>query len=143
VNGRKIVGGEALVSITSDRDIVTARQTGRSLASELGLSSTEATLLATAISEVARNILEYAGEGEVLLANVDLDGRKGISVIARDSGPGIEDLEHVLQSEQSSSKRPGMGLAGARRLMDEFEIVSEAGKGTTVTMMKWKGDVGR
>lgn len=143
MNGRKIVGGEALVSITSDQDIVTARQTGRSLASELGLSSTEATLLATAISEVARNILEYAGEGEVLLANINLDGRKGISVIARDSGPGIEDLDLVLQSEQSSSKRPGMGLPGARRLMDEFEIVSETGKGTTVTMMKWKGDVGR
>jgi serine/threonine-protein kinase RsbT len=136
------VGDEVAVPITSDRDIVDARQAGRSLASELGLSPTDATLVATAISEVARNIIEYAGKGEVALAIVNVRGREGVCVIARDSGPGIEDLDLALRDE-SPTGRPRMGLAGARRLMDEFEITSEEGKGTTVTMMKWKTDAGR
>jgi serine/threonine-protein kinase RsbT len=121
---------------------VDARQAGRSLASELGLSPTDATLVATAISEVARNIVEYAGKGEVALAIVNVNGREGVCIIARDLGPGIEDLDLVLRDEFPTG-RPRMGLAGARRLMDEFEITSEEGKGTTVTMMKWKTDAGR
>lgn len=136
------MGDEVAVPITSDRDIVDARQAGRSLASELGLSPTDATLVATAISEVARNIIEYAGKGEVALAIVNVRGREGVCVIARDSGPGIEDLDLTLRDE-SPTGRPRMGLAGARRLMDEFEITTEEGKGTTVTMMKWKTDAGR
>jgi serine/threonine-protein kinase RsbT len=136
------VGDEVAVTITSDRDIVDARQAGRSLASELGLSPTDATLVATAISEVARNIVEYAGKGEVALSIVNVKGREGVCVIARDSGPGIEDLDLALRDE-SPTGRPRIGLAGARRLMDEFEITSEEGKGTTVTMMKWKTDAGR
>jgi serine/threonine-protein kinase RsbT len=135
------VGDEVAVPITSDRDIVDARQAGRSLASELGLSPTDATLVATAISEVARNIVEYAGKGEVALAIVNINGREGVCVVARDSGPGIEDLDLALRDE-SPTGRPRIGLAGARRLMDEFEITSEEGKGTTVTMMKWKTDAG-
>jgi serine/threonine-protein kinase RsbT len=135
------VGDEVTVPITNDRDIVDARQAGRSLASELGLSPTDATLVATAISEVARNIVEYVGKGEVALAIVNVNGREGVCVIARDSGPGIEDLDLALRDE-SPTGRPRMGLAGARRLMDTFEITSEEGKGTTVTMMKWKTDAG-
>jgi serine/threonine-protein kinase RsbT len=135
------VGDEVTVPITNDRGIVDARQAGRSLASELGLSPTDATLVATAISEVARNIVEYAGKGEVALAIVNVNGREGVCVIARDSGPGIEDLDLALRDE-SPTGRPRMGLAGARRLMDTFEITSEEGKGTTVTMMKWKTDAG-
>jgi serine/threonine-protein kinase RsbT len=133
------VGDEVIVPITSDSDIVDARKAGRSLSSELGLSRTDATLVATAISEVARNIVEYAGKGEIVLAMDNTGGREGIRVIARDSGPGFDDIERAL-SEESPTQRPRMGLAGARRLMDEFEVTSEEGKGTTVTMKKWKSD---
>jgi serine/threonine-protein kinase RsbT len=139
--GWKTVRDEIRVPITSDLDIVTARQTGRTLASDIGMSSAEATLLATAISEVARNIVEYADKGEVIIASVNIDGREAVRVIARDSGPGIEDVA-ALNSEDGSSERVGMGLPGARRLMDKFTIESEVGKGTTVTMIKWKTDAG-
>ncbi len=130
---------EVLVAITSDRDVVLARQTGRSMATELGLSKSEATLLATAISEVARNIVEYVGNGQILLCIVNLNRMEGIKVVASDSGPGIENVEMALQDGQSSGGRLGLGLPGARRLMDEFHMVSEIGEGTTVTMTKWKG----
>ena len=132
------VRDEVLVTISSDRDIVVARQTGRSMATELGLSKSEATLLATAISEVARNIVQYVGDGQVLLCIVNGGGTDGIKVIASDSGPGIENVELALQDGQSSGGRLGLGLPGARRLMDEFHMVSRVGEGTTVTMTKWK-----
>lgn len=134
-----MVRDEVLVAIASDQDVVTARQTGRSMATELGLTRSEATLLATAISEVARNIVEYVGEGQVQICIVNLNGMEGIQVIASDSGPGIENVETALQDGQSSGGRLGLGLPGARRLMDEFHMVSKVGKGTTVTMTKWKG----
>ncbi|MDQ3767236.1 MAG: ATP-binding protein [Actinomycetota bacterium] len=130
---------EVLVAIASDRDVVLARQTGRSMATELGLTRSEATLLATAISEVARNIVEYVGHGQILLCLVNVNGMEGIKVVASDSGPGIENVERALQDGQSSGGRLGLGLPGARRLMDEFHMVSEVGEGTTVTMTKWKG----
>lgn len=132
------VRDEVLVAISSDRDIVTARQTGRSMATELGLSKSEATLLATAISEVARNIVQYVGDGQILLRIVNGSATDGIKVIASDSGPGIENVELALQDGQSSGGRLGLGLPGARRLMDEFHMVSRVGEGTTVTMTKWK-----
>ncbi len=131
---------DARVIIRSDRDVVLARQKGRSLATELGLSRTEATLLATAVSEVARNIVQYAGEGEICLSPVNLNGREGITVVARDFGPGIPSIEFALANEHPSGGRAGMGLPGARRLMDAFRIESEVGRGTTVTMTKWKAD---
>ena len=130
------------VEIRSDRDVVTARQKGRSLAVEAGLSRTEATLLATAISEVARNIVQYVGEGEIVLRAVSANGRDGVSVAARDSGPGIN-IEFALSGEHPSGGRDGLGLPGTRRLMDEFQIESSPGKGTSVTMTKWKSDDGR
>lgn len=129
---------EVLVAISSDRDVVLARQTGRSMATELGLSKSEATLLATAISEVARNIVEYVGDGQILLCIVNGNGTQGIKVIASDSGPGIENVEVALEDGQSSGGRLGLGLPGTRRLMDEFHMVSKVGEGTTVTMTKWK-----
>jgi len=133
------MGDEVLVAISSDRDVVRARQTGRSMATQLGLSRSEATLLATAISEVARNIVEYVGEGQILLCTVNLNGMEGIKVVATDSGSGIENVATALQDGESSGGRLGLGLPGARRLMDEFHMVSKVGEGTTVTMTKWKG----
>jgi serine/threonine-protein kinase RsbT len=129
---------EAVIAIESDADVVAARQRARELASDLELTSTDQTLLATAISEVARNIIHYAGQGEVLLAIVhDDDGRPGIQVIARDEGPGIEDIARALQDGYTTGGGLGLGLPGARRLVDEFEIQSEPGRGTAVTLVKW------
>ena len=128
---------EIRVLVEGDQDVVVARQEGRSLAIRLGLTKTETTLLATAISEVARNIVQYAGDGEVSLSPIRLNGREGIRVVAEDHGPGIESVEQALRGEHADG-RVSLGLPGARRLMDEFRVVSEAGKGTTVTMIKWK-----
>jgi serine/threonine-protein kinase RsbT len=128
---------EARVPIESDADVVSARQRGRELAAELGFSGSDLTVIATAISEVARNIIAYAHSGELVLHLVDGTGRRGIVVVARDEGPGIPDVEQALQDGYSTGDSLGLGLPGARRLMDEFEIVSEVGRGTTVTMTKW------
>lgn len=131
--------GEARVPIASDADIVTARQKGRDVASELGFTDGDLTVIAAAISEVARNIVAYAKQGEIILGPAaPKGGRIGVTVIAQDSGPGIEDVRQALQDGYSTSGGFGLGLPGARRLMDEFEIVSEVGKGTVVTMRKWK-----
>jgi serine/threonine-protein kinase RsbT len=129
---------EVRVRITTDDDIVTARQEGRRLSSVLGFSSTDLTLIATAISEVARNITTYANHGEVALQIVsDGRGRRGIEVVARDEGPGIEDLERALRDGYSSGEGLGLGLPGARRLVDEFRIESAPGEGTKVTLVMW------
>jgi serine/threonine-protein kinase RsbT len=119
-------------------DIVTARQQGRALAAQLGFSSIDQTLIATAISEMARNIITYAGHGEIVLRPVQkTDGKRGIIIIAHDEGPGIPDVELAMQNGYSTSSSLGLGLPGAKRMMDEFDIISEVGKGTTVTMKKW------
>jgi serine/threonine-protein kinase RsbT len=131
------VAAERRVVIRSDRDIVVARQEGRALAERLGFTGTDLVAIATAISEIARNIIQYAGEGEVVLSEVRKEGRSGILIVARDQGPGIANLELAMQDGYSTSGGLGLGLSGARRLVDEFEIVSEPGKGTTVTMRKW------
>jgi serine/threonine-protein kinase RsbT len=132
-----VADDEVRVRITTDEDIVTARQEGRRLSAGLGFSSTDLTLIATAISEVARNIRLYAGEGQVLLSLVREGSREGIVVVARDKGPGIANLELAMQDGYSSGGSSGLGLPGARRLMDEFDIRSRLGEGVTVTMKKW------
>jgi serine/threonine-protein kinase RsbT len=132
-----VADDEVRVRITTDDDIVTARQEGRRLSAGLGFSSTDLTLIATAISEVARNIRLYAGEGQVQLKLVREGSRDGIVVVARDQGPGIADLELAMQDGYSSAGSSGLGLPGARRLMDEFDIRSRLGEGVTVTMKKW------
>jgi serine/threonine-protein kinase RsbT len=129
---------EKRVSIDRDVDIVTARQLGRELAAEAGFTGSDLTLIATAISEVARNIVVYAERGEIRLAREAHNGRQGIVVVAADQGPGIPDIAQAMQDGFSTGRSLGLGLPGARRLMDEFEIVSEVGKGTTVTMRKWR-----
>lgn len=125
------------IAIDRETDIVVARGKGRELAAASGFSSTEQTLIATAISEVARNIIVYAGRGEIVLSTIDHQGRRGIMVVARDQGPGIRDVALAMQDGYSTAKSLGVGLPGARRLMDEFEIDSTLGQGTTVTMKKW------
>ena len=125
------------IAIASEADIVTARQRGREAASECGLSATEQTLVALAISEVARNIVTYAERGEIVITPVSRRGRRGLQVVARDRGPGIPDVEAAMRDGYSTSKSLGMGLPGAKRLMDEFELDSAPGRGTTVTMTKW------
>lgn len=130
---------ESSVPVASDTEIVNARRQGRSLAEEMGFSATDATLVATAISELARNIVHYAGSGEILLGKVNgKDRPTGIAIIARDSGPGISDLQLALRDGFSTSGGLGLGLPGVRRIMDEFDIDSRLGGGTTVTTIKWK-----
>jgi len=130
--------GEIRVGIHSDQDIVTARQQGRALAVELGFSTGDATLIATAISELARNIVSYARRGEITLKMVNASTRQGITIVASDSGPGILDVRQAMRDGFSTSGSLGLGLPGVRRLMDEFEIASEPGRGTTVTVKKWR-----
>ena len=125
------------VAINSDQDIVIARQKGRALATELGFSPVDSTFLATAISELARNIVMYAKEGEIVVRLVNANEKLGIVVIARDKGPGIADIRQTLQDGYSTSRSLGLGLPGVRRLMDEFEIESQIGIGTVVTIKKW------
>jgi serine/threonine-protein kinase RsbT len=130
---------ESSIPVASDTGIVNARRLGRSLAEEMGFSVSDATLVATAISELARNIVHYAGSGEILLGKVNgKDRPPGIAVIARDSGPGIQDVQHALRDGFSTSGGPGLGLPGVRRIMDEFDIDSAPGGGTTVTAIKWQ-----
>jgi len=129
---------QSIIPIESDSDVVTARQRARELAGKLELTSTDQTLLATAISEVARNITTYAKRGEVELTVVrDDNGREGIRVIARDQGPGIENVELALQDGYTSGGGLGLGLPGARRLVDDFHIETAPGQGTTVTLVMW------
>jgi len=132
------VADDEVVAIGSDLDIVTARQKGRALARELGFSSTDLTLIATAISELARNIVLYAQRGEIRLEIVQDGNRLGVQVIAKDTGPGIPNLKLAMQGGYSTSGGLGLGLPGVRRLMDEMEIESEVGKGTTAKARKWK-----
>jgi len=126
------------VAITSDQDIVAARQSGRALAAELGFSATDSTLIATAISELARNIVSYARKGEITVKTIHGPSRQGILVIASDDGPGIPDVLKAMRDGFSTSGSLGLGLPGVRRLMDEFQIASQPGRGTTVTVKKWK-----
>ena len=129
---------EARVMVTLDADVVTARQQGRGIAARAGFTSTDLTLIATAISEIARNIVKFARRGEIVIRLVDEPGRHGVTVVARDAGPGIADVQAALRDGVSTYRGLGLGLPGARRLMDEFDVVSEVGKGTTVTMAKWR-----
>ena len=131
-------GSELVVPIRTEIDVVIARQRARELASQLRFSSSEVTLIATAISEVARNIVIYAGAGEIALRIVEQGPRRGLVVFASDRGPGIADIERAMQDGYSTSRGLGIGLPGSKRLMDEFVVSSEVGKGTVVTMTKWE-----
>ena len=127
-----------VVSISSDRDIVTARHAGRQLAESVGLSAGEATLVATAISELARNIIAYAHHGQIALEVVRSRDRVGLLVVASDAGPGIIDVAQALRDGYSTAGGLGLGLPGVRRLMDEFDVRSTPGSGTVVRATKWR-----
>ena len=136
--GVSTVGDDLRCLIAADTDVVQARQAGRDLASEIGFSIGDQTVIAAAISEIARNILMYAKRGEVRFTKL-IDGtRQGLIVVAEDDGPGIRDISRAMQDGYSTSGGLGLGLPGARRLMDEFEVVSAPGQGTRITMRKWK-----
>jgi anti-sigma regulatory factor (Ser/Thr protein kinase) len=126
------------VSIAEDRDIVAARGEGRALAGRLGFARTDATLIATAISEVGRNILVHAGHGEIVLSPAQEANRTGVVVIARDEGPGIRDVGAAMRDGYGTKNGLGLGLPGSRRIMDDFRIDTEIGRGTTVEMRKWR-----
>lgn len=125
------------ISIRHDADIVMVRQQARLLAKELGFSASDMTLIATALSELARNIVEYAQQGEIILSQIKKNDKRGLAIIARDSGPGIADIERAMQDGYSTGNGLGLGLPGTKRLMDEFEIASCLGEGTTIKATKW------
>lgn len=126
------------MQVHSDLDVLKARQYGKELASSLRFSSSERTIIATAISEIARNTVLYAKSGRMSLKVIEQGKRRGIMVVAKDDGPGIPDLDLAMQDGYTTSHGLGIGLPGAKRLMDEFEIASEVGKGTTIIMKKWE-----
>ena len=128
--------GEEDVAVRLEADILTARQTGKTLARSLGFSDADAVLIATAISEIARNMLEY-GKGGTMRFRVLASPRKGLEIHAEDRGPGIKDVELAMRDGYSSGGGLGLGLPGAKRLMDDFSISSVLGSGTTVVMRKW------
>ena len=129
---------EVRVRIRSDADMVPARAEARALADALGFSRTDATLIATAVSEVARNIVAHVGVGEIVMSPLAEDQRRGLRVVASDNGPGIRDIGKALEHGYTSRDGLGLGLSGARRLMDDFEIASGPAIGTTVSMTKWR-----
>jgi serine/threonine-protein kinase RsbT len=134
------VADELSLPIAADVDVVQARLQGRELAAGAGFSTGDQTVIAAAISEIARNILMYAKQGQITLRVVPNGDRQGVGVevIARDRGPGIRDIARAMQDGYSTSGGLGLGLPGARRLMDEFEVISVVGEGTTVMMKKWR-----
>jgi serine/threonine-protein kinase RsbT len=134
---RATPGSQIRVPIRDDSDVVVARRRTRELASQQGLSEIATEALATAVTEIARNIVVHAGSGEILIGAIGDVSRRGIIVTARDTGPGIPHIEQALQDGFSAKGGLGFGLPGARRLVDEFEIESKAGVGTTVTLRKW------
>lgn len=126
---------ESRMAIVSESDVVVAREKARALAAQIGFPPAERAMVTAAISELARNILDYAGRGELLVGPCEGEGRLGIMVVARDQGPGISDVDRVLQTGYAMSS---LGLRGVQVLMDEVEVASVFGDGTTVTTRKWK-----
>ena len=129
---------EVVVDIASDSDLVAARAEARALATRLGFSRTDATLIATAVSEIARNIVVHVGRGQIVMRLVREERRHGFVATATDDGPGIRDIDSALAEGNASRGGLGLGLPGARRLMDEFEVDRGLERGTTVTMTRWR-----
>lgn len=139
MTGGRETDAEQVVFVSVESDVFMARKLAREVAVREGLSRVAVEALATAVSEVARNILVHAGAGEVCVARCTTERGHGVVVTARDNGQGMADVERALQDGFSTVHTLGFGLAGARRLVDEFEIVSSAGQGTTVVLRKFAG----
>ncbi|AIE58753.1 anti-sigma regulatory factor [Bacillus methanolicus] len=131
------MGIQSCVRIMNEWDIVAARQLGRNVAKELGFGTVDQARITTAISELARNIYLYAGQGQICIEKVYEGGKTGVRIVAVDSGPGIADIRQVMEDGFSTSGGLGAGLPGVKRLMDEFEINSAPGKGTDIKAIKW------
>lgn len=125
------------ITIKTEGDIVIVRRTAREASAQVGFGVTDVTRIVTASSEMARNIFKYAGEGVMRWRRIEKDGRAGIEFQFEDQGPGIEDIHRALQEGYTTGEGMGMGLPGARRLVDELEINSVVGKGTTVILRRW------
>jgi serine/threonine-protein kinase RsbT len=132
-----MVADDVIVDVGNPDDIVAARQAGHQMARKLGFSLTDVTMIATAISEVARNITSYAGYGAIRVAVEDREGRQALVVRAEDDGPGIANIERAMEDGYSTGRGLGLGLPGARRLMDRLVVESTPGHGTVVEMWKW------
>jgi serine/threonine-protein kinase RsbT len=128
---------EGELAIKNERDIVAARRTVRDTAAHLGFSEIDVTRIVTAASELARNVYKYAGEGVMRWRMVQANGRRGLELQFVDRGPGIADLTQAFQDGYSTSGGMGMGLPGARRLVDQLDVESTVGQGTSVSMKKW------
>jgi serine/threonine-protein kinase RsbT len=126
------------VRIADESDIVTVRKTVRDAAGQVGFGLTDVTRVVTAASELARNVYHYAGGGVMRWRTLEVSGRAGLELVFVDQGPGIPDVAHALQEGYSTANGMGMGLPGTQRLMDDFEIQSAVGQGTTVTVRKWR-----
>jgi anti-sigma regulatory factor (Ser/Thr protein kinase) len=135
---RRALADDERVTVSTDADVVRTRQKAREAAAAAGFTGTELTVIATAVSEIARNVVKFAKRGEFVISVVTEGDRNGLHIVARDSGPGISDVARALEDGYSTYRGLGLGLPGARRLMDEFDIVSEVGGGTTITMIKWR-----
>lgn len=125
------------VDIYTEWDIVAARQLGRNEAKESGFGTVDQARITTAISELARNIYLYAGKGKIEITRLSENDLHGITIIASDEGPGIVDMRKVMEDGFSTSGGLGAGMPGVKRLMDEFKVDTELGKGTTITTTKW------
>ncbi|RHW30558.1 anti-sigma regulatory factor [Neobacillus notoginsengisoli] len=131
------MGIQSCVKILNEWDIVAARQLGRNVAKELGFGTVDQARITTAISELARNIYLYAGQGQICIEKIYEGSKAGLKVIAVDSGPGISDIRQVMEDGYSTSGGLGAGLPGVKRLMDQFDIISSLEKGTDIRAVKW------
>jgi serine/threonine-protein kinase RsbT len=136
------VTNDVKVDVSNPDDIVAARQAGHRMARGLGFSLTDVTMIATAISEIARNITSYAGFGAISIAVQDRESRPALVVVAEDDGPGIANVERAMEDGYSTGRGLGLGLPGARRLMDRLIVKSTPGQGTVIEMWKWIPDNG-
>jgi len=126
------------IIIRDEQGLAAAVLEATKVAQDAGLSRAAAQQLATVTSELARNILKYAGHGQIKLEELDYDGRQGVRLIASDSGPGIEDIDRAMAEHYSTGGTLGLGLSGAKRMMDEFTVISQPGQGTRVEAVKWR-----
>ena len=125
------------IPIRDETGIAWSVMEARKVAIAIGFDEIICQMIATAVSELANNIVKYAGRGEIIMARINAKNRAGMAVIARDSGPGIEDIQKAMADHYSTGDTLGLGLPGVKRMMDEFELTSEPGKQTTVTTRKW------